>query len=355
MQFGSLFRSGGETHDFRRLYAPERFREAMDRERARSDRWGQPLALLSLGVADRRTGRRTLLQIARILGRRLRLTDEAGWIDRRHIGILMPNTAGWGRLDAGGRDLLGVARFSAVAAMQGVLLSVRLVPACRRAAGRRRRRARRGGSDRGYGAVVLSRPAAVEAGRRHYRLQPILGGSCPLLLVLAGLVRLTSPGPVLFCQTRMGLGGRRFTLYKFRTMVAGAERLKEQLRDCNEQEGPVFEIQSNPRITPFGRFLRKFSLDEFPQMWNVLKGDMSLVGPRPPLPEEVAKYAVWQHRRLDVTPGLTCLWQVRGRSKISFTQWMRMDMQYIARCSPWCDARLLVETVPALVTGRGAC
>jgi lipopolysaccharide/colanic/teichoic acid biosynthesis glycosyltransferase len=104
-----------------------------------------------------------------------------------------------------------------------------------------------------------------------------------------------------------------------------------------------------------GKYLRKFSLDEFPQMWNVLNGDMSLVGPRPPLHEEVKKYEVWQRRRLDVTPGLTCLWQVRGRSKVSFTQWMRLDLEYIARHSPWYDAKLLMETVPALVSGRGAC
>ncbi len=144
-------------------------------------------------------------------------------------------------------------------------------------------------------------------------------------------------------------------MYKFRTMVENAERLKEQIQELNEQEGPVFKIKNDPRHTTVGRFLRKFSLDEFPQMWNVLKGDMTLVGPRPPLHDEVAQYALWQCRRLDVTPGLTCLWQVRGRSQLSFTQWMRLDLQYVARQSPWYDAKLLLETVPALVTGRGAC
>jgi lipopolysaccharide/colanic/teichoic acid biosynthesis glycosyltransferase len=138
-------------------------------------------------------------------------------------------------------------------------------------------------------------------------------------------------------------------------MVENAEQLKEQLQELNEQAGPVFKIKNDPRHTAVGRFLRKFSLDEFPQMWNVLKGDMSLVGPRPPLHAEVVQYALWQRRRLDVTPGLTCLWQVSGRSKISFTQWMRLDLRYVAQRSPWCDAKLLLETVPAIVTGRGAC
>lgn len=327
----------------------------MDRERARSDRWGQPLALLSLGVADLRTGRRTLRQIARILARRMRLTDEAGWIDRQHIGILMPNTAGWGAWTLADEIFLEFP--------EAVPL-----PQCRvycypsdwfLNVGQRQ-------SDEADAPVADGMTEAMEplffrALPRWKRAIDVIGASlfllvhAPLLLVLAALVRATSPGPAFFRQTRVGLGGRLFTLYKFRTMVASAELLKEQLRDRNEQDGPVFKIKNDPRITAFGRFLRRFSFDEFPQMWNVLKGEMSLVGPRPPLPGEVVAYEVWQRRRLDVTPGLTCLWQVRGRSKISFTQWMRLDMQYIARCSPWCDARLLAETVPALVTGRGAC
>jgi lipopolysaccharide/colanic/teichoic acid biosynthesis glycosyltransferase len=177
----------------------------------------------------------------------------------------------------------------------------------------------------------------------------------PLYLLLVVLIKLTSRGPVLFRQTRVGLGGRHFTMYKFRTMVENAEALKEQLAARNEQEGPVFKIRNDPRITFVGRFLRKLSLDEFPQMFNVLKGDMSLVGPRPPLPKEVVEYEQWQLGRLYVTPGLTCIWQVSGRSKLSFTQWMRLDLRYIAVRSPWVDAKLLAETLPAIVSGRGAC
>ena len=177
----------------------------------------------------------------------------------------------------------------------------------------------------------------------------------PLMLLVALLIRFTSRGPIFFRQTRLGLGGRPFTMYKFRTMVENAEQLKEALSAMNEQEGPVFKIKNDPRITWAGRVLRKFSLDEFPQMWNVLKGDMSLVGPRPPLQTEVDRYEPWQRRRLDVTPGLTCFWQVGGRSKISFTEWMRMDMRDVAQRSPLCDAKLLLETLPAIVSGRGAC
>jgi lipopolysaccharide/colanic/teichoic acid biosynthesis glycosyltransferase len=143
-------------------------------------------------------------------------------------------------------------------------------------------------------------------------------------------------------------------MYKFRTMVENAEKLKDHLCDLNEQEGPVFKIKNDPRVTFVGRYLRKFSLDEFPQMWNVLKGDMSLVGPRPALHKEVVHYEPWQRRRLDVTPGLTCLWQVRGRSRVSFLDWMRLDVRYIHQQSVWCDLQLLLETVPAIISGRGA-
>ena len=181
-----------------------------------------------------------------------------------------------------------------------------------------------------------------------------LSVASPLYLLIAVLIKLTSGGPVLFRQIRVGLGGRRFSMYKFRTMVEDAETLKDGLQDRNEQDGPVFKIRNDPRVTRLGRFLRKFSLDEFPQMWNVLVGEMSLVGPRPPLPEEVASYEPWQLGRLYVTPGLTCFWQVSGRSRLSFTQWMRMDLRYVSRRSPWVDAKLLAETVPAIILGRGA-
>jgi exopolysaccharide biosynthesis polyprenyl glycosylphosphotransferase len=176
----------------------------------------------------------------------------------------------------------------------------------------------------------------------------------PLLLVLAVLVKLTSRGPVFFSQTRCGLGGRRFTLYKFRSMRADADLLREELEALNEVDGPVFKIRNDPRCTPVGRFMRKFSFDELPQLINIIKGDMSFVGPRPPLPEEVEKYERWQRRRLRMQPGLTCLWALEGRSKLSFRRWMELDLEYIDHWSMKLDWIILLKTIPIVLVGRGA-
>ena len=176
----------------------------------------------------------------------------------------------------------------------------------------------------------------------------------PLLLLAALAVKLTSPGPILFGQQRVGMRGRAFHMLKFRSMVSNAEALKAQLLERNERSGPAFKLAKDPRITPVGRFLRKYSVDELPQLWNVLRGEMSLVGPRPALPEEVARYAAWQRRRLSVRPGLTCVWQVSGRNDVSFTSWMVLDMRYIDHWSLAEDLRLILRTVPVVVTGRGA-
>jgi exopolysaccharide biosynthesis polyprenyl glycosylphosphotransferase len=176
----------------------------------------------------------------------------------------------------------------------------------------------------------------------------------PLLLVLALLIKLTSKGPVLYRQARCGLGGRKFTLYKFRSMQPDADLRREELEALNELDGPVFKIRSDPRCTPVGRFMRKFSLDELPQLVNILKGEMSFVGPRPPLPEEVEKYEPWQRRRLRMPPGLTCLWALEGRSQLSFRRWMELDLQYIDNWSFTLDWKILLKTIPVVLLGRGA-
>ncbi len=178
--------------------------------------------------------------------------------------------------------------------------------------------------------------------------------SAPLMLAAAIAIKLDSRGPVLFKQVRSGLNGKPFSFYKFRTMVCNAEDLKEELKEHNEMSGPVFKIKDDPRITRVGRILRKYSIDEFPQFFNVLKGDMSLVGPRPPLPKEVAEYEPWQHRKLSVRPGVTCLWQINGRNKIDFEDWMKLDLEYIDNWSLWQDAKILARTVPAVLKTDGA-
>ncbi len=176
----------------------------------------------------------------------------------------------------------------------------------------------------------------------------------PLMIVVAVLVKITSRGPILFKQERVGRHGRPFNMLKFRSMVENAEQLKKRLIAMNEQTGPVFKMQRDPRITPVGRFIRRYSIDELPQLINVLRGEMSIVGPRPPLPAEVAKYEAWQRRRLSVRPGLTCVWQVSGRNRISFEEWMYLDMQYIDHWSLAQDFQLIAKTVPVVLTGRGA-
>ena len=174
-----------------------------------------------------------------------------------------------------------------------------------------------------------------------------------IMLPVAIAIKLTSKGPVFFAQARCGLHGKKFTMLKFRSMVTDAESLRAGLVSLNEQDGPVFKISRDPRVTALGRLIRRTSIDELPQLFNVLRGDMSLVGPRPPIPSEVVKYAAWQRRRLSMKPGLTCLWQVSGRSRIKFEEWMRLDLAYIDSWSLILDFKILARTVPAVIMGDG--
>jgi exopolysaccharide biosynthesis polyprenyl glycosylphosphotransferase len=176
----------------------------------------------------------------------------------------------------------------------------------------------------------------------------------PALAAMAVAVKLDSPGPVFFRQRRVGLHGRGFVFYKFRSMCVDAEARLESLREFNEVTGPVFKMRQDPRVTKVGRFLRRTSLDEVPQFWNVLKGEMSIVGPRPPTPDEVRKYKPWQRRRLSMKPGITCTWQVSGRSDIDFDRWMKLDLAYIDNWSLTLDLKILLKTIPAVLGGRGA-
>ena len=175
----------------------------------------------------------------------------------------------------------------------------------------------------------------------------------PFVAVIAVLIRLTSPGPVIFRQVRCGLNGRRFLFYKFRSMCQNAEELRPALEHLNTRE-TVFKIPHDPRLTSIGRYLRKFSIDEWPQLWNVLRGDMSLVGPRPAVPSEVDRYQRWQRRRLRMRPGLTCLWAIAGRDNVDFETWMRLDMQYIDNWSLALDWKILLRTIPHVLMGHGA-
>lgn len=177
----------------------------------------------------------------------------------------------------------------------------------------------------------------------------------PVLLVTAALIKLTSAGPIIFTQIRVGKDGRHFKFYKFRSMRIDAERRQRELEESNEsRDGVIFKIRKDPRVTFVGRVIRKFSIDELPQLFNVLTNDMSLVGPRPPLPSEVANYTLDQRKRLHIKPGITCLWQISGRSDIPFKEQVELDKQYIGSRSLWKDLIILLKTIPAVITGRGA-
>jgi lipopolysaccharide/colanic/teichoic acid biosynthesis glycosyltransferase len=349
----TLFRRASREKEFRDLYSHCQFSRALARERARADRSGDGFSLLTLGVKTWRQGEPTLVHLARVLRRRLRLTDEAGWLDRRHLGIIMPSTPAWGAWtladdlcrqfpddiplpeckvyvyptdwSAEERDWIEKPHKRTAAPRPAQSMNaffVRRLPLWKR----------------GMDVVVAAIALVLLA---------------PLFLLVAAAVKLTSRGPVLFTQLRSGLGGRPFRIYKFRTMVVEAERLKADLLASSEQDGPAFKLKRDPRVTRIGQFLRTTSIDELPQLWNVLIGDMSLVGPRPLPCEETDRCQAWQRRRLDVTPGLTCIWQVKGRSRVSFADWVRMDMRYIRLRSLWYDLGLLLATVPSLVFRRG--
>lgn len=205
--------------------------------------------------------------------------------------------------------------------------------------------------------VEVQRSAVYEVCKRLFDLAAglvILLLLLPIIPVIAIMIRLDSRGSVFFKQDRVGRDGQIFPFYKFRSMYQGAENQRKDVENLNEQDGPIFKVRSDPRITPVGRFLRKSSLDEIPQIFNVLRGEMSIVGPRPQMPAEVAQYQPWHRRRLEVTPGITCLWQISGRSQISFNEWMRLDMEYLKTRSLRTDLMIFFKTIPAVIARKGA-
>ncbi|HEX6790959.1 MAG TPA: sugar transferase [Candidatus Krumholzibacteria bacterium] len=207
------------------------------------------------------------------------------------------------------------------------------------------------------GDVVIRDTLAYTVGKRVFDLAIgllVFGLVTPILPLIALMIKLDSPGPVFYRQERVGRGGRPFRFYKFRSMYRESDRRLDELQSRNEQDGPIFKIKADPRITPVGQFLRRSSMDEIPQIINVLRGEMSIVGPRPPLPVEVARYQPWHRRRLDVKPGITCLWQIAGRSHIGFDEWMRLDMEYLRTRGLRTDVMIFARTLPAVMARRGA-
>lgn len=329
------------------------FTRQIRREKARTDRSGTPFSLLSISAAfDTPPGRRLFSDLTEFSRDRLRLTDDIGWLNRRTIGILLPLTPAAGARVVG-REYLE--RFGS-----RIRLETYSYPDAWFFEGMGE--SSLDGLEEADEDVSLGpdSPSLVS-----HALTPLveqklplwkrsidvlasgLGLLClmPVLFLLSVLIKISSPGPVLFSQLRAGRGGKPFRIYKFRSMVVDAERLKRSLASLNEQDGPAFKIKNDPRITSIGHFMRRTSLDELPQLWNVFIGDMTLVGPRPLPCDESDACLPWQRARLQVTPGLTCIWQVYGRSKVTFDEWMRMDLEYIRNCSLALDLKLIWMTV----------
>lgn len=327
-------------------------RHILEKERARAERTHEEFSLISIQCRPSDDAERMWMCLAEFLRDRLRITDDAGWLDNGRLGVLLPATPADGAwkvvddilahipheftepicavytypydaaADSSDADevLLGDQRTTR--SMAGFFCQS--LPAWKRAL------------DIGLASIGLLLTA-------------------PLFLLISIAVKLSSRGPILFEQWRTGISGRRFRIYKFRSMVDNADAIQHQLRAQNEQDGPAFKIRNDPRVTAIGRLLRRTSLDELPQLWNILWGDMSLVGPRPLPCHEADDCRGWQRRRFDVTPGLTCIWQVEGRSRVTFDEWMRMDLRYIRRRSLSRDLTLIGRTAYSVIFRADGC
>lgn len=386
-------------HPLASVLSASKLEQAFQQERARVDRNGQ---MFSMVVFYGSEGARPSESMVNLLKERMRVYDTIGQLDSRRVAILLPETdsdGAWTFADDAVRRLANI--------QMGFNCEVYSYPKdwADREGNRRRGPSstsetwrdapeREESSDstgtdgpRTLQIVESQRAAAVAEAepslepvrvtetRPVHDLAPvfveptqpirraidlIVSGTAilllsPVYLSVALLVKVTSPGPVFFVQQRAGLGGKPFPFFKFRSMYVDAERRrKEVLAQNKHKSGPIFKMENDPRITPLGRFLRRSSLDELPQLLNVFRGEMTLIGPRPPRLDEVVKYEPWQRRRLEVKGGLTCIWQVSGRSEIGFEDWVRMDIQYQEKRSFAFDAKLLLKTVGAVLSGRGA-
>jgi lipopolysaccharide/colanic/teichoic acid biosynthesis glycosyltransferase len=407
MRNGKIGRSmaAQDLRSLRGIYDTRQTAALLRRERARADRQGRSVALVVFHIEGSGRRSRDLLRLAKLIQRQVRTTDEVGWFDDERVCAILSDTeepGAWifahrlceeargrklratcevfvypgsdqaqndsGKDDAGTTPRSGGGRRSAEPSLPDQWntpgdtylapqsASATAVLEAPESAAKLRSAATpvQAGPARAMESLFVRRTPlwkrtidVVAAGTALIVLSPIL-------LACAMLVKLTSPGEVIFRQPRRGLGGRVFTIYKFRTMVTDAEARRRELLAMNEQDGPAFKIRKDPRITPVGRFLRCTSLDELPQLWNVVKGDMSLVGPRPLPVHEADGCDQWHRSRLDVAPGLTCIWQVKGRSRVTFDEWMRMDLSYASRRRLWEDIKIVLATIPAVLLRKGA-
>jgi lipopolysaccharide/colanic/teichoic acid biosynthesis glycosyltransferase len=325
------------------------------RERMRVDRNQSSLAVLTIELPANRATPADFDFLARVLVRRLRITDTFGFFTASQVGVLLPDTSQAGAWKVAS-DICSVYPVGHDR------------PNCEVFVYPEDPTSRRDRTSEHDQETVEEVEGNVETSIESLLAQPspkwkrtidVFGAmvglvlSLPVLAVAGIAIKLSSRGPVFYTQLREGLGGRHFHIYKLRTMQVGADENQSALREHSVQDGPAFKMENDPRTTWVGRWLRATSLDELPQFWNVLVGDMSLVGPRPLPVGESLQCVPWQRRRLSVAPGMTCIWQVTGRSRVSFDEWMRMDLQYVRRRSLLCDMSLLLSTAPSVVVSRG--
>ncbi len=394
-KFTRVFGSIKKHKSAARIHSAKQFRMILEHERSRADRNQHQFSLLILDMSNIQSKNGHVKCLMEILTKRIRSVDEAGWMNNHSMGVLLPYTreAGAWKLandicrmesvkdypptctvysypskdfydDGNGdgetgqktfRDIYPQWQKSGSRDVFSVVSSIVDEPEsmtgqldlCLKHQGKVR--------DEVFGPFLLQ-PLPLWK-----RTIDVIGATAaitlfsPIMLFVVIGIKLTSKGPVIFKQKRAGLGGKAFDFYKFRSMIIDAESQKEKLMKYNERIGPVFKMNNDPRITRFGTFIRKWSLDELPQLFNVLKGDLSLVGPRPLVIDEARQHNQWQDRRLCITPGITCLWQIYARDDSSFDRWARLDINYITQRSFWLDLKILFKTLPAVLMHKGAC
>jgi lipopolysaccharide/colanic/teichoic acid biosynthesis glycosyltransferase len=383
---------GGAVQAFNGIYSPNEFRLVLERERARADRSGDKFSLVVFDFGNKKDGNGSSLTVehlTRILFKRIRLTDTVGWFDERSIGTVLPGTPGEGAWTF----INDICKMSAEIAST-LAITVYTYPSDwlpKKGESKERRFPDITGLTTGLfkrpsllvrsnsqvaASIVLDRDVevgevpfiTVNSGQtlfakplpRWKRVFDVVGSlvglviASPIMVAAAAAIKLSSKGPVLFIQERTGQGYRRFRMYKFRTMVDGAEKERAKVSHLNTMTGPLIKIDRDPRLTKIGRFLRKTSIDELPQLFNVLKGEMTIIGPRAlsPLPNE---YESWQLRRFSVKPGIACTWQSDRRAERDFRKWMRCDLRYMDSASFWTDMWVFFKTVLKAMGRNGAC
>ena len=351
-----LHRFFGPRHP--RLPNVDAFRAIVERERDRADRLQCPFTLVAFDISQVEPEEVFIEGFVKVLQRRLRSTDDFGLLTPHRVGIVLPHTGAGGAWKVS-QDVCEMMHVSPQELKCEIFEYPDTPPDDDHRQGQR-------GNDEATAELaprVTTKPMmellcrGLPLTKRAIDILISATGLAllsPLFLVVGVAVRTSSPGPAFFKQRRTGLGGKVFEMYKFRSMVVDAEAKQSELRNQSEQDGPAFKMKNDPRVTAIGKFLRSTSVDELPQLINLLFGDMTLVGPRPLPCHEAESCLPWQQRRLEVTPGITCIWQVEGRSRVSFADWMRMDRRYVKTGSLVRDCWLLLATVPAVVLRRGA-